>query len=244
MKSPFQRGQPLVGQAGDGRADAFVSGWLVLMGLDAVRFHWSTMPSWLQFSGGAGLLVSSWLIDLVFRENHYLIPVVRIQEDRGHQVVATGPYAVVRHPLYAAAFVLLTSIALLLGSWWGLVGAMALTALMVLRTALEDRTLMRELAGYPDYAARVRFPVAAFRVVTSWRGGHRFERYKSRHDLTGKILRQSPFRIGADGEDQFLQTVVFQFANALDQFIGVPIRQVSRISCSSISSASPRCKPV
>ncbi len=82
---------------------------------------------------------------------------MRIQEDRGQHVVSSGPYRFVRHPLYASSLILLPSIALLLGSGWGLVWSVLLAALIVIRTDLEDATLAKELAGYADYATKVRY---------------------------------------------------------------------------------------
>ncbi len=77
--------------------------WLVLMPLDAVRFHWSQVPLFLQVAGAIIILYSFYLSYAVFRENSYLSPMARIQRDRGQTVVSTGPYHYVRHPLYAAA---------------------------------------------------------------------------------------------------------------------------------------------
>jgi len=132
------------------------------MGLDAVRFGWSAMPAWVQWLGAALLLLSYWAMGLVFRENTFLAPVVRIQTEREHKVISTGPYAVVRHPLYAAALAWLAGTALMLGSWWGLVACLAFAVILVTRTALEDRELHRGLPGYPDYAGRVRYRLVPF----------------------------------------------------------------------------------
>jgi protein-S-isoprenylcysteine O-methyltransferase Ste14 len=81
---------------------------------------------------------------------------VRIQSDRGHRPVETGPYRAVRHPAYAAMVVGTIAGPLLLGSWWGLVPALGVVAVFAVRTAMEDRTLLAELPGYADYAGRVR----------------------------------------------------------------------------------------
>jgi protein-S-isoprenylcysteine O-methyltransferase Ste14 len=75
-------------------------GWLVLIGLDAKRFHWSHVPFSAQMLGLALLLLATYVIGLTFRENSYAAPVIKIQKERGHQVVSTGPYAYVRHPMY------------------------------------------------------------------------------------------------------------------------------------------------
>jgi protein-S-isoprenylcysteine O-methyltransferase Ste14 len=98
----------------------------------------------------------------VFHENTFLAAVVRIQAERGHRVVSTGPYAVVRHPLYAVMLVFLPANALMLGSWYGVAGAMVLAGAIVFRTAMEDRELLRGLDGYAAYAARVRYRLIPF----------------------------------------------------------------------------------
>jgi protein-S-isoprenylcysteine O-methyltransferase Ste14 len=89
--------------------------------------------------------------------NAFLSTRVRIQEDRGHRVVTTGPYRMVRHPMYAATIIGFAGVSLLLGSWWAFVPGAVCTVLFIIRTALEDRTLQAELPGYKDYAARTRY---------------------------------------------------------------------------------------
>ena len=98
----------------------------------------------------------------VFRENTFLTAEVRIQDERGHKVISTGPYAVVRHPLYSAVLIYLPSTALLLGSWWGLASSFLLSGGLAFRTAMEDRELRRGLEGYTQYAARVRYRLIPF----------------------------------------------------------------------------------
>lgn len=132
-------------------------GWLVLMGLDAMRFNWSWMPDWLQIIGGIGVAAAMSIIYRVSEENTFLSTIVRIQKDRGHRVISTGPYSLVRHPLYMAALVLFVSTSLLLGSWLGLALAVVLASVLVFRTVMEDRELRLNLEGYTDYARRVRY---------------------------------------------------------------------------------------
>ena len=138
---------------------AYVSfvAWLVLMSLDAVRFHWSQMPVWLSVAGAIVLICSFYLFFATFRENSYLSPMVRIQEDRGQTVVSTGPYHYVRHPMYAAALLFLLGTTLLLGSWYGLLLALLLVFLVAGRAVLEERTLQQELQGYDTYMAQVKY---------------------------------------------------------------------------------------
>ena len=89
--------------------------------------------------------------------NKFFSAVVRIQRERGHTVVASGPYQYVRHPGYAGGIVANFAIPLLLGSLWALVPAVLVNCLLIVRTALEDSTLQEELDGYRDYAGRVRY---------------------------------------------------------------------------------------
>ena len=131
--------------------------WLILMPLDAMRFEWSEVPGWLQFLGALGLVLSLYVVFLTFRENAYLAPVVKLQEERGQSVVSTGPYWYVRHPMYSSMFLFFPATTLLLGSWWGLLLCLVLLGLLVWRTALEDRMLKNELAGYEEYAQSVRY---------------------------------------------------------------------------------------
>src|SRR5215471_9729179 len=132
-------------------------GSLVLSALDAVRFHWSQVPIWLQAVGALLVALGYYVFYLTFRENSYAAPTVKIQSERGHRVVSTGPYAMVRHPMYAGAVAFFVGTPLLLGSWWGLAVAPALNVLLGVRALLEERTLADELPGYRDYAARVHY---------------------------------------------------------------------------------------
>jgi protein-S-isoprenylcysteine O-methyltransferase Ste14 len=157
MKPPFQKGQPLWDKIFMASFFVLFAGWLILMGFDAGRFHWSAMPPLLQWLGAAGILVSMWIYSRVFRVNPFLANVVKIQTERRHEVVTKGPYGFLRHPLYAATLLLLPSAALMLGSWFGLAATILLAGTLILRTALEDRELHQRLDGYVDYAQRVRY---------------------------------------------------------------------------------------
>jgi protein-S-isoprenylcysteine O-methyltransferase Ste14 len=131
--------------------------WLVFMALDAVRFAWSYVPLWLNVFGAIAIALSFVVIQLTILENSYAVVVVRIQRERGQHVITTGPYRFVRHPMYAGAILLFIGTPLLLGSWYGLIGAMIIIALFCVRVAIEERTLRAELAGYGEYADEVRY---------------------------------------------------------------------------------------
>jgi protein-S-isoprenylcysteine O-methyltransferase Ste14 len=156
MRSPIRADQP----AADRKlllAFGLVSAiWLVAMGLDQ-RFHPSRMPLALQGIGLALLILSSAFILWVFRENSFAAAVVRVQAERGHRVISTGPYAFVRHPMYSGGVLFMAGMALLLGSWWGTAISPVFAILFGLRTGIEERTLRTGLPGYADYAARVRY---------------------------------------------------------------------------------------
>ena len=136
---------------------ALWTGWLILIGLDAGRYRWSQVPLALQGAGFVLLCLGSYLVWLTLKANSYAAPVVKIQKERGHLVVTTGPYAYVRHPMYAGALLVIAGAPLLLGSWWGLAAGAGLVLVIAMRAVLEEQTLMAELAGYADYAARVRY---------------------------------------------------------------------------------------
>ncbi|MEZ4337939.1 MAG: isoprenylcysteine carboxylmethyltransferase family protein [Sandaracinaceae bacterium] len=84
--------------------------------------------------------------------NPHIEKTVRIQKDRGHVVISSGPYAIVRHPMYVGLILQYAGVPLYFGSWWGAVAAAVAIGALVVRTALEDRTLRAELPGYADYA--------------------------------------------------------------------------------------------
>ncbi|MBV9690930.1 MAG: isoprenylcysteine carboxylmethyltransferase family protein [Ktedonobacteraceae bacterium] len=131
--------------------------WLVLMPFDAVRFHWSQMPGWLQVVGALLLLCSFYLFFLTFQENPYLSPAVRVQTEREQTVVSTGPYHYVRHPMYGTFIIFMVGTTLLLGSWYGLFLGLILVVAIALRAVLEERTLRAELSGYDEYMAQVKY---------------------------------------------------------------------------------------
>ncbi len=131
--------------------------WLILMPLDAVRFRLVPLPLFLQVAGAIALLCSFYLLFATFRENSYLSPMVRIQKERGQTVISTGPYHYVRHPMYAAALLLLLGTALLLGSGLGLLTVLIFVGMIAVRAVLEERMLQQELQGYDAYMAQVKY---------------------------------------------------------------------------------------
>jgi protein-S-isoprenylcysteine O-methyltransferase Ste14 len=129
----------------------------ILAALDDGRYHWSHLPWWGCLVGYALMITGFVGLTWTMSVNKFFEPSVRIQSDRGHEVIDTGPYAIVRHPGYALGYPLFLGIPLALGSLWALVPAILLCPLLVTRTVWEDRTLQAELPGYKEYAQRVRF---------------------------------------------------------------------------------------
>lgn len=132
-------------------------GWMIVMPLDAARFHWSHMPVWLEPVGALAILVCTYLCFLVFRANSFAAAVVKIQAERGHKVIDTGPYAWVRHPMYGATLLFFIGTPLMLGSWWGVVCMPLLVGGIGYRAVQEERMLAAQLEGYAAYAGRVRY---------------------------------------------------------------------------------------
>ena len=124
---------------------------------DAGRMAWSAVPLSVVILGyvllGAGIAVTAWAQAV----NRFFEPGVRVQRERGQNVVSSGPYAIVRHPGYVGALMMFAGIALALASWWALVPAAWAGAVLILRTSWEDALLQAELDGYADYVRRVRF---------------------------------------------------------------------------------------
>jgi protein-S-isoprenylcysteine O-methyltransferase Ste14 len=156
LRPPFQRDQPRSDKLLMGAFMPLWFGWYVLMAFDR-RFGWSDVPVALQVLGAALICLGLWLSWTVLRENSYAAPVVKVQKERGHKVVSSGPYAYVRHPMYASVILFAAGVPLLLGSWWGLLVSPLLVLVLAARAVLEERTLTAELEGYADYVQRVRY---------------------------------------------------------------------------------------
>ena len=130
--------------------------WIVC-GLDA-RFRWSpAIPTAIQWAALSLFIIGNGIGLWAARTNRFLSTVVRIQSERGHYVVDSGPYAYVRHPAYGGWLVAYLALPIALGSLWGLIPAALGVVFMVLRTLYEEATLADELRGYGDYMRKVRW---------------------------------------------------------------------------------------
>jgi len=128
----------------------------ILAGLDQ-RYGWTgSFPLAAQITALIFCLFGYGLVVWATASNAFFSQIVRIQTERGHAVVTGGPYHYVRHPAYIGAIVFELAAPILLASWWAGIPSILAVILLILRTALEDRALQAELAGYADYARQVR----------------------------------------------------------------------------------------
>ncbi len=130
---------------------------VLVAGLDAVRFHALPLPPWTTAPGIVLFLAAMGLVCWTMTVNRFAESTVRIQQERGHTVVSSGPYGLVRHPMYVGSSLMYPATALMLGSGWAMAIALPMVLLIVCRTALEDRFLRSELPGYREYAAATRY---------------------------------------------------------------------------------------
>lgn len=129
-------------------------GLIVFPALDH-RFAWSQMPPYVAMAGDV-LVVLGWLaIFVVFKENTFTSATIEVAPDQ--KVISTGPYAIIRHPMYAGTLVMLLGIPIALGSWWGLVVIVAMMPALIWRLFDEEKFLARKLPGYLEYQKQVRY---------------------------------------------------------------------------------------
>ena len=133
------------------------------MPLDAKRFGWSpAFPLWLQFIGIGILSLSFLFFFRSYIDNPFLSPLVRVQAERRQTVVTQGVYRIVRHPMYLGGVLMFLGTPLLLGSVFGILIGLALTALLMARAVSEERLLIRELEGYAEFVEKVRYRLIPF----------------------------------------------------------------------------------
>jgi protein-S-isoprenylcysteine O-methyltransferase Ste14 len=162
-KSPLQKNQPL----GDKIATIFLVssffGYTIFIPLDVFRFHVMVAPGALISAIGLALFVAGWTImSLSFKENAFAAPIVKHQAERQQRVIDSGVYSVVRHPMYAGAVPLMIGMPLWLGSYVAALLATIPIATLIVRIAIEEKFLRRELTGYGDYTKRVPYRLVPF----------------------------------------------------------------------------------
>jgi protein-S-isoprenylcysteine O-methyltransferase Ste14 len=126
----------------------------IVPGLDH-RFGWSSVLSWLSIAGDLLIIVAMWIVYRVFKENSFGSATVEI--GKGQKVISTGPYAIVRNPMYSSAAVYFIGMSLALGSYWGLIPAVLTILGLVWRLFDEEKFLAQNLPGYREYCAKVRW---------------------------------------------------------------------------------------
>jgi len=135
-------------------ASICVGAIFVVSALD-YRMGWSSVPTSVVVLGNVLVAIGFWLTFWVFRANSFASSTIELSA--GQRVIDTGPYALVRHPMYAAALLLFCGVPLALGSWWGLLVLLPLLAVLVVRLLDEEVFLARNLPGYTEYCAKVRY---------------------------------------------------------------------------------------
>jgi protein-S-isoprenylcysteine O-methyltransferase Ste14 len=132
--------------------------WFIIMPLDAQRFGWTTnFPLWLEIIGFFLLIGSAFLLFRSYKDNSFVSPLVRIQSERDQKVVSTGVYGFVRHPMYLGGIMLFLGAPMLLGSIYGIIVGIFLSLIFVARIIGEEKMLIGELEGYPDYKDKVKY---------------------------------------------------------------------------------------
>jgi protein-S-isoprenylcysteine O-methyltransferase Ste14 len=132
----------------------FLLAAFVLPGLDR-RWGWSSVPAWAVIAADLVMLLGYGLIVRVFRENPFASRTVEVTQDQ--QVISSGPYAIVRHPMYVGVLLFYLASPLALGSWWALLPASLIVPMLIMRILNEEKVLERDLAGYSEYMQTTRY---------------------------------------------------------------------------------------
>ncbi|MBP1762003.1 MAG: Isoprenylcysteine carboxyl methyltransferase [Firmicutes bacterium] len=119
------------------------------------RFHWSTVPAGVVITANAIVLVGYIFIFVVFKENSYASTVIQVEEEQ--PIISTGPYAIVRHPMYLGLLLMMLFTPLALGSYWALILASLFIPTIIFRIRKEEEVLLRDLPGYADYCKKTRY---------------------------------------------------------------------------------------
>ncbi len=132
---------------------------LVVPALDH-RFHWSDVPIHFVLVGDIFVLAGLLIVFLVFKENSYAAGVIEVGKEQ--KVISTGPYAIVRHPMYTGALLMLCFVPPALGSWWGLIFVFPMFVVIILRLLDEEKFLSKNLPGYIEYCQKIRYRLVPF----------------------------------------------------------------------------------
>jgi protein-S-isoprenylcysteine O-methyltransferase Ste14 len=124
------------------------------------RLRWSNVPTWIVLLGDVLVAVGLFIVFLVFRENTFTSATIEVRDEQ--KVISTGPYGLIRHPMYSGAFLMLLGIPLALGSWWAFIFVFLLFAAIVWRLLEEEKFLSKNLPGYAGYREKVRYRLIPF----------------------------------------------------------------------------------
>jgi len=153
-----QKGQPLADRILLGGVMASFAALVAFAGADACHLHLlGALPWWTASIGWLAFVVGWWIVFRALRANAFAVTVVRVQDERGHQVVRSGPYAIVRHPMYAGLVPVMAGMGLWLHSTAAAVAALLPTAILAARIVLEERLLRSRFPEYAEYARAVRW---------------------------------------------------------------------------------------
>ncbi|MFH1247325.1 MAG: isoprenylcysteine carboxylmethyltransferase family protein [Candidatus Micrarchaeota archaeon] len=131
----------------------------ILPGLD-IRFGWSNVPSIISIIANAIVLASYLFIFLVFKENTYASRIIEVEKNQ--KVITTGPYSIVRHPMYLGVVVMYLATPIALGSYWAMLLALPIPFMLALRLVNEEKLLLKKLKGYKQYASKVKYRIIPF----------------------------------------------------------------------------------
>lgn len=131
----------------------------VVSGLD-YRFHWSNIPMHISIAANAFVALGFFIVFLVFKENSYTSGVIEVSDDQ--KVISTGPYGIVRHPMYSGAILMLLFSPIALGSYWAVLCVLALSLVIVARLLDEEKFLSKNLPGYNEYCRKVHYRLIPF----------------------------------------------------------------------------------
>jgi protein-S-isoprenylcysteine O-methyltransferase Ste14 len=140
-------------------ASLFFVAMFVVAALD-FRFGWSEVPLWLCVVGDALVLVGLWIVYRVFKVNSFTAGTIKVDEEQ--PLIQSGPYGVVRHPMYSGAILLVLATPIALGSWWALLCAVPMCLAIAARGFEEEKLLVAELAGYEAYREKVRYRILPY----------------------------------------------------------------------------------
>jgi protein-S-isoprenylcysteine O-methyltransferase Ste14 len=163
FKPPIQKDQPLTDKIILTLFVTLFFGLVVMIPLDVFRWHWLAGPGAFASVIGLALFVGGWwLIAISLKANPFAAPVVKYQADRQQAVIASGPYRLIRHPMYAGGVLIMIGMPLWLGSYFAALFAALPILALAIRIVFEEQFLQRELRGYGDYAAKIRYRLLPF----------------------------------------------------------------------------------